>query len=127
MRIILNGADLPISVPRYGTVSYTHLDVYKRQTRTGYVVDISEKAEYDVTKMKSIAGIVAGSVTADSRIISPVSYTHLDDGRVPADDGTERVISQRNHQSRKTGKKAPVDVYKRQGTDWYCLCCTGIP
>ena len=24
-------------------------------TRTGYVVDISEKAEYDVTKMKSIA------------------------------------------------------------------------
>lgn len=40
------------------------------RTRTGYVVDISEKAEYDVTKMKSIAGIVAGSVTADSRIIS---------------------------------------------------------
>ena len=40
------------------------------RTRTGYVVDISEKAEYDVTQMKSIAGIVAGSVTADSRIIS---------------------------------------------------------
>ena len=40
------------------------------RTRKGYVVDISEKAEYDVTKMKSIAGIVAGSVTADSRIIS---------------------------------------------------------
>ena len=40
------------------------------RTKTGYVVDISEKAEYDVTKMKSIAGIVAGSVTADSRIIS---------------------------------------------------------
>ena len=40
------------------------------RTRTGYVVDISEKAEYDVTKIKSIAGIVAGSVTADSRIIS---------------------------------------------------------
>ena len=40
------------------------------RTRTGYVVDISEKVEYDVTKMKSIAGIVAGSVTADSRIIS---------------------------------------------------------
>ena len=33
-----------------------------------------------------------------------------DDGRVPADDGTERVISQRNHQSRKTGKKAPVET-----------------
>lgn len=40
------------------------------RTRTGYVVDISEKAEYDVTKIKFIAGIVAGSVTADSRIIS---------------------------------------------------------
>ena len=40
------------------------------RTRKGYVVDISEKAEYDVTKIKSIAGLVTGSVTADSRIIS---------------------------------------------------------
>ena len=40
------------------------------RSRKGYVVDISSKAEYDKAKIKEISGIVTGSVTADSRIIS---------------------------------------------------------
>ncbi len=39
------------------------------RTRKGYVVDITEKAEYDVTKIKEIAEIVSGSVTAGSQLI----------------------------------------------------------
>ncbi len=39
------------------------------RTRKGYVVDISEKAEYDVEKLKTIAGVVEGSVTAASMLI----------------------------------------------------------
>ncbi|MGN0158144.1 MAG: primosomal protein N' [Brotaphodocola sp.] len=39
------------------------------RTRTGYVVDITEKADYDKTKIKEIAGVVSGSVTAGSQLI----------------------------------------------------------
>ena len=39
------------------------------RTREGYVVDIKQKPDYDVAKIKEIAGIVSGSVTADARQI----------------------------------------------------------
>ena len=39
------------------------------RTRKGYVVDITEKPDYDVSKIKEIAGIVSGSVTAGSQLI----------------------------------------------------------
>ncbi len=39
------------------------------RTRKGYVVDITEKAEYDVTKIKEIAEVVSKSVTAGSQLI----------------------------------------------------------
>ena len=39
------------------------------RTRKGYVVDITEKAEYDIEKIKEIAGVVSGSVTAGSQLI----------------------------------------------------------
>lgn len=39
------------------------------RTRKGYVVDITEKAEYDITKIKEIAEVVSGSVTAGSQLI----------------------------------------------------------
>lgn len=39
------------------------------RTRKGYVVDITEKADYDITKIKEIAEVVSGSVTAGSQLI----------------------------------------------------------
>lgn len=39
------------------------------RTRKGYVVEITGKAEYDITKIKEIAGVVSGSVTAGSQLI----------------------------------------------------------
>lgn len=39
------------------------------RTRKGYVVELSAKADYEEDKMKEIAGIVPGSVTADTRLI----------------------------------------------------------
>ena len=40
------------------------------RTRKGYVVDITDKTEYDITKIKEIAGVVSGSVTAGSQLIA---------------------------------------------------------
>lgn len=40
------------------------------RTRKGYVVDITDQTEYDVTKIKEIAGVVSGSVTAGSQLIA---------------------------------------------------------
>ncbi len=37
--------------------------------RNGYVVEITEKADYDPSKIKEVAGLVKGSVTADARLI----------------------------------------------------------
>ena len=37
--------------------------------RKGYVVEITEKADYDESKIKEVAGVVEGSITADSRLI----------------------------------------------------------
>ena len=37
--------------------------------RTGYVVEVTDRAEYDRDKMKEIAGIVEGSVSAESQLI----------------------------------------------------------
>ena len=39
------------------------------RTRKGYVVDITDKADYDIEKIKEIAGVVSGSVTAGSQLI----------------------------------------------------------
>ncbi len=39
------------------------------RNRKGYVVELSRKAEYEETKLKEIAGIVSGSVSADTRLI----------------------------------------------------------
>lgn len=39
------------------------------RTRKGYVVDLTDKTEYDVTKIKEIAGVVSGSVAAESQLI----------------------------------------------------------
>lgn len=39
------------------------------RSRKGYVVDITEKADYDVEKIKEITSLVSGSVTAASRLI----------------------------------------------------------
>lgn len=37
--------------------------------RTGYVVEITDKPEYEEDKIKEVAGIVAGSVSAESQLI----------------------------------------------------------
>lgn len=37
--------------------------------RTGYVVEITNQAEYDIHKIKEVAGIVAGSISAESQLI----------------------------------------------------------
>lgn len=37
--------------------------------RKGYVVGLTEKAGYDITKIKEVAGIVAGSISAESQLI----------------------------------------------------------
>ncbi len=39
------------------------------RTRKGYVVDITDKTEYDENKIKEIAGIVSKSITAGSQLI----------------------------------------------------------
>ncbi|MDO5406537.1 MAG: primosomal protein N' [Eubacteriales bacterium] len=39
------------------------------RTRKGFVVEITDKAEYDIAKIKEIAGVVSGSVTAGSQLI----------------------------------------------------------
>ena len=39
------------------------------RVRKGYVVDITEKADFDKARLKDVAGLVDGSVTADSRLI----------------------------------------------------------
>lgn len=39
------------------------------RTRKGYVVDITEKAEYDENKIKELAGVVSKSVTAGTQLI----------------------------------------------------------
>lgn len=40
------------------------------RTRKGYVVDITEKADYEESRIKEVSGLVEGSVTADSRLIA---------------------------------------------------------
>ncbi|MCI7129949.1 MAG: primosomal protein N' [Lachnospiraceae bacterium] len=42
--------------------------------RTGYVVDISERADYDVNKIKNIAGIVENSVPIESQLIALAAW-----------------------------------------------------
>lgn len=37
--------------------------------RTGYVVEVTETPEFDVSKIKDISGVVTGSVTAESQLI----------------------------------------------------------
>lgn len=39
------------------------------RSRKGYVVELSERPDYDPEKIKTITGLVEGSVTADSRLI----------------------------------------------------------
>lgn len=39
------------------------------RTRKGYVVGITQKADFDEARIKEVAGLVEGSVTADSRLI----------------------------------------------------------
>ncbi len=39
------------------------------RTRKGYVVDITERADYDEDRIKDVAGLVEKGVTADSRLI----------------------------------------------------------
>ena len=39
------------------------------RSRKGYVVDITDTVDYEESKVKEIAGVVSGSVTADSRLI----------------------------------------------------------
>lgn len=39
------------------------------RTRKGYVVDITETVDYDITKVKDVAEVVSGSVTAGSQLI----------------------------------------------------------
>ena len=56
------------------TVSYTHLDVYKRQLLNGEVVQSAE--DYDLPAEKGLVGIFERMKETD--ILTAVSYTHLD-------------------------------------------------
>lgn len=40
------------------------------RSRKGYVVDITEKAGFEESRIKEILGLVTGSITADSRLIA---------------------------------------------------------
>ena len=60
---------VPMDLPRYGItfpVSYTHLDVYKRQV---YRLHLSNGKTYDIENYSMWCG---------SASKEPVSYTHLD-------------------------------------------------
>ena len=74
--------------------------------RKGYVVGIRDHTEYDGDKMKDIAGIVEGSVTAESQLISLAWWMK------------EQYGSTMN-QALKTVLPVKQDVYKRQDKKIY--------
>lgn len=53
---------------RIGTQVHVPFGTANR-TRKGYVVEITDKTEYEIEKIKEIAGVVSGSVTAGSQLI----------------------------------------------------------
>ena len=67
-------------VPGAGAVSYTHLDVYKRQTVAGYV-DETGKVKVQDGSFKEAGFSGPGYMTVDPKdpnVLYAVSYTHLD-------------------------------------------------
>ena len=55
------------------SVSYTHLDVYKRQI-TGYVIEVTDKPEYDPARTKPLIGIKADSVAVEAKLIALAAW-----------------------------------------------------
>lgn len=47
---------------------------FGKTRRTGYVVDISDEPEIDISRMKSLAGICGHSVTIDGRMIKLANW-----------------------------------------------------
>ena len=59
------------------TVSYTHLDVYKRQIRQIYILNLAELCEKEGIDFEDLFdSIVIGPTSKQT--IRAVSYTHLD-------------------------------------------------
>ena len=89
--VYIKGKGVVLKEPSVVAVSYTHLDVYKRQTRLYEACDIlatqmkrgDDVPEY--SKMDAIMGIVQDEtgdfiVNEKDKVVNltPVSYTHLD-------------------------------------------------
>ena len=70
-----NGVDLVLAIKKAAPVSYTHLDVYKRQTNNN-----TRLKNMDMRKVKFAMMILAASLltACGSSKKEPVSYTHLD-------------------------------------------------
>ena len=64
----------PYLSPRTSTVSYTHLDVYKRQALKGMLIGWIES---NLTNMFTDVNEKVGTIAAEVGQ-TPVSYTHLD-------------------------------------------------
>ena len=47
---------------------------FGKTNRTGYVVDISDEPEIDISRMKSLTGICGHSVTIDGRMIKLANW-----------------------------------------------------
>lgn len=47
---------------------------FGKTKRTGYVVDISDEPEIDISRMKSLAGICGHSITIDGRMIKLANW-----------------------------------------------------
>ena len=65
--------DSASKVHTLGTVSYTHLDVYKRQPLSFIIRNRSS-----FLNISPIGSIMSIAVLSEGRASTPVSYTHLD-------------------------------------------------
>ena len=50
--------------------------------RTGYVVELTDTVEYEISKLKEIKGIVAGSIAIESQLIALAAWMRKNYGEI---------------------------------------------